>query len=136
VATYLLDTSAWLAHVFDEPGADEVTALFADAEATIAISVLSILETQARFRAKNRVHEFREMLETYRLLFTRIYPAGEAVILGAIALREASTGRLPAMDSLIAATAAYHHATLVHRDPHFGGLPPESVVQLRLGDGR
>ena len=136
MATYLLDTSAWLAHVFDEPGADEVTALFADPETTIVISVLSILETQARFRAKNRAHEFSEMLETYRLLFTRIYPAGEAVILGAIALREASTGRLPAMDSLIAATAAHHHATLVHRDPHFGGLPPESVVQLLLGDGR
>ena len=50
MSTYLLDTSAWLAHVFNEPGADEVTALFEDSEATIVISALSILETLAQVR--------------------------------------------------------------------------------------
>ena len=136
MSTYLLDTSAWLAHVFNEPGADEVTALFEDSEATIVISALSILESHARFRARNRPNEFREMLETYRLLFTRIYPADEAVALRAIALREAGGERIPAMDTLIAATAAHHNATLVHRDPHFGGLPEGSVAQLALIDSQ
>jgi predicted nucleic acid-binding protein len=132
MGAYLLDTSAWLAHAFNEPGADEVMALFEDPEATIAISTLSILETHARFRARNRTDEFRDMLETYRLLFTRIYPADEAIVLRAIALREAGKARIPAIDAMIAATAAHHHATLVHRDPHFGGLAEESVAQLLL----
>lgn len=134
--TYLLDSSAWLAHVFNEPGADEVTALFDDPEATVVISALSILETQARFRFRNRPQEFNEMLETYRLLFARIHPADETIVLDAIALREASPGRIPAMDALIAATAAHHHATLVHRDPHFAGLPREGVAQLPLSTQR
>lgn len=132
MATYLLDTSAWLAHVFDEPGADEVTALFEDAEATIALSALSILEAHARFRVRNRDADFEEMLENYGPVFTRIYPVDESIVRRAIALRRAGTKRLSALDSLIAATAAQHNAILVHRDAHFMALPSETVTQLPL----
>ena len=43
VLTHLLDTSAWLAHIFDEPGADTITALLEDMDNEVAISVLSIV---------------------------------------------------------------------------------------------
>jgi len=132
MATYLLDTSAWLAHVFGEPGADQVTTLFEDPDATIALSAPSILEAHARFQARGRLDEFEEMLEMYRQLLSRIYPIDESVALRAVALRQRSTTRVPAIDTLIAATAAYHNATLVHRDPHFAGLPEGQPTQLVL----
>ena len=130
--THLLDTSAWLAHVFDEPGAEEVTALFDDPEVTIAISVLSLLETHGRFGARGRAAEYEGMLETYRLLFNRILPVDEAIVLRAMALRQTAAVRVPAIDALIAATAAYHDAVLVHRDPHFLALAGEAVRQQGL----
>lgn len=131
--THVLDTSAWLAHVFDEPGADVITALFEQTDTELGISVLSILEAHGRFRVRGRAAEFDEMMEIYRQLFRWILPVSEAVALRAIALRQASTARIPAIDAMIAATAAHHHAILVHRDPHFGALPLESVTQQALG---
>ena len=128
--THLLDTSAWLAHVFNEPGAGEVTALFENSEATVGISVLSLLETHGRFRARGQADEYREMLETYRRLFDRILPVDEAIVLRAIALREAAPARVPAIDALIAATAAQHAAALVHRDQHLATLSDVAQVVL------
>jgi predicted nucleic acid-binding protein len=39
---------------------------------------------------------------------------------------------VPAIDSLIAATAAHHGAILVHCDPHFLALPDEEIKQQFL----
>lgn len=117
--THLLDTSAWLAHIFDEPGADAITALLEHEDTESGISVLSLIEVYGRFRARGRAAEFDEVLEIYRRLFTRILPVSEAIALRAVALRQAATARVPAIDAMIAATAAHHSAVLVHRDPHF-----------------
>lgn len=131
--THLLDTSAWLAHVFNEPGGNEITVLFEAPDIKLSISALSLLEAHTRFRTLGRASEFDEMLTAYRPLFERILSIDEAVALRAIALREAATSRVPAIDALIAATAAHHNAILVHRDPHFGALPVEGIAQLALG---
>jgi predicted nucleic acid-binding protein len=130
--THLLDTSAWLAHLLGEPGAHEVTALFEDAHTAVGISVLSIVELQGRLRATDRGVEFKDTLELYRQLFDAIVPANEAVALRATDLREVASTRLPAIDSLIAATAAVHDAVLVHRDPHFRAIPAERLTQQVL----
>lgn len=130
--THLLDTSAWLAHVFNEAGADEVTALFANSEAAVGVSVLSLLETHGRLRNRGQGDEYEEMLEIYRRLFDKILPVDEAIVLRAISLRETAATRLPAIDALIAATAAHHRAILVHRDPHFAALPADAVQQAAL----
>lgn len=130
--THVLDSSAWLAHVFDEPGGDKVTILFEDPGTKIAVSVLSILEVHTRFCVKGRAVEFFEMLETYRQLFDRTVSTDEVVVLRALALRERAAARLPAIDSLIAATAAHHGAILVHRDPHFLALAGDEVKQQLL----
>ena len=134
MVTHLLDTSAWLAHILAEPEAATITALIADEHVGLGISILSLIEAHARFRAIGRAAEFDEMFESYRPVFERIFIVDEDIALRAITLREVAATRLPAIDSLIAATAAHHHATLVHRDPHFAGLPPESVAQLPLLD--
>ena len=39
---YLLDSSAWLAHLLGEAGMEEVTALFIEEDAHINISALSL----------------------------------------------------------------------------------------------
>lgn len=131
--THLLDSSAWLAHIFDEPGADAITALLEDEEMELGISVLSVVEVHGRFRARGRADEFDEVLEIYRQLFTRILPVSEAIALRAVALRQAATARVPAIDSLIAATAAHHGAILVHRDAHFLAIPDDKLTQEMLG---
>jgi predicted nucleic acid-binding protein len=41
---------------------------------------------------------------------------------------------VPAVDAMIAATAAHHGAILVHRDPHFLALAGEEVNQQLLAD--
>lgn len=45
--THILDSTAWLALLFAEPGVDEVTLLFADPHSQVSISVLSIPEVFA-----------------------------------------------------------------------------------------
>ena len=130
--THILDSSAWLAHIFEEPGGGEVTALFEDPETEIGISVLSLLEVHVQFRIKDRTDDFHEMVESYRPLFSRIIIANEPVILRAVNLREAASARLPAIDSMIAATAALQGAVLVHRDAHFLSLSEEWLKQQYL----
>jgi PIN domain nuclease of toxin-antitoxin system len=49
--THILDSTAWLAHLFGEPGVDEVTLLFADPHTQVSISVLFIPEVFARLKA-------------------------------------------------------------------------------------
>jgi predicted nucleic acid-binding protein len=46
--TYLLDTSAWIAHVFREPGWDYINTLFDEYGSCIGISVVSLAELHSR----------------------------------------------------------------------------------------
>lgn len=103
---YLLDSSAWLAHLLGEPGMEQVNLLFDDSQAEINISALSIPEIYARLRAMDQQERWQEVWESYSALFTRVLVADEAVAFQAIALRSATTVRLPTIDGLIAATAA------------------------------
>lgn len=48
---YLLDSSAWLAHLLGEAGMEEVTALFAREETVISIAALSLPEVYTRLKA-------------------------------------------------------------------------------------
>jgi predicted nucleic acid-binding protein len=50
----------------------------------------------------------------------------------AIRLRVTTLQRLPTIDSLIAATAAVHGLTLVHRDPHLAAIPTSVLKQIKL----
>jgi predicted nucleic acid-binding protein len=133
--THVLDTSAWLAHMFHEPGADEVTELFDKWDNQIGVSVASLVEVYGRLRSGNRESEFGWLVEYYRDLFDAFIPITESIALRAIQLRAASSGRLPAIDSLIAATASLEGATLVHRDPHFTNVPADLLEQLALPTG-
>lgn len=132
--THLLDTSALLAHAFGEPGGDRVGRLFRDSHAIIGLSVLSVLELWGRLKREGHEAAFRRDWPAYQTLFDELAAADLPVSLKAIELRRAATGRLPAMDSLIAATAAVRGAILVHRAPHFESIPRRLLRQERLPD--
>ena len=130
----LLDTSAWLAHLFGEPGVEQVTRLFDEPGAEVNISALSIPEVYARLKAIGREDRWSEVWDTYGALFSKTLPADETVAHQAIVLRAATPDRLPTIDGLIAATASVHELTLVHRDPHFGAIPSPLLKQTPLPD--
>jgi predicted nucleic acid-binding protein len=130
--THLLDSSAFLAYFFDQPGAIRVRSLFEDEQCAVAISVLSALEFWARLKAVNRDAEFENEWEVHSLLFDAVLEVDWKITERAIALRRATPERLPTTDSLIAATAAIHGLMLVHRDPHFRAIPGQSLLQLDL----
>ena len=131
--THVLDTSAWLAHLFQEPGYKQVSELLLEPDNRIGVSVLSLIEVYGRMRHLNIHKRFENVVAQYRDVFAQIIPVSEAIALRAVALREAAAARVPAIDTLIAATAAHHSAALIHRDPHLAALPGEAVVQVVIG---
>ncbi len=128
----LLDSSAWLAHIFGESGVEEVNQLFEQDGAEICISVLSIPEVYARINALGRSDQWPLLWGTYSALFTRILAVDEEIAHHSVILRAASPRRLPTIDALIAATAAIRGLILVHRDPHIVTIPDQLLSQKRL----
>lgn len=131
--THLLDTSALLAHAFEENGWELVQALLDDNKASVGISALSLYEcdrrlVELRFPSRER----REFSARYSALLDHIAPVDEKVCAIACELRDAATSRLAAVDILIAATARVHGAVFVHRDAHFAAIPAAQLRQLVL----
>lgn len=130
--THILDTSAWIALIRGEPGAEMVYSVLAKTDNEVGISVLSLVELHARLHSFDQAGAFEEIVEDYRPLFAGIVPVDESVALRAIDLRTIASARVPAIDALIAATAAAYDAFLIHRDPHFSAIPDEQVRQVVL----
>jgi predicted nucleic acid-binding protein len=130
--THLLDSSAWLAHLFGEPGVDEVSLLFDDPNNQISISVLSIPEVFARLKAIGREAHWAEVWSIYSGLFFAVIPADKAIAYQAVQLRAATRERLPTVDALIAATALVQRLTLVHRDPYLAAVADPELRQMQL----
>lgn len=130
--THVFDTSAWIAHLRNEPGSEAVDLILSNDDYRVGISALSLLELYARLRTIGREREFEAILVEYRWLFAKIAPVDEDVAMQAIVLRQNAAQRLPTVDSMIAATAATQNAILVHRDPHFQTIPEGQLQQLVL----
>jgi predicted nucleic acid-binding protein len=132
--THLLDSSAWLAHLFGEPGVDEIALLLDDPKNHLNISALSIPEVFARLKSMGRQAHWTEVWENYSGLFSRVIPADEVIAHQAVQLRVVTPDRLPTIDGLIAATALVYQLTLVHRDPHMTNIPNPDLDQMQLPD--
>lgn len=130
--TYVLDTSAWIAHIQQEPGWELISHLLRSEAEQVGISALSLVELHGRLRSFGREKEFEPIIADYRDLLALIAPVDEAVALQAVALRRAATARVPAIDVIIAATAALQGAVFVHRDAHFLSIPDELLKQEML----
>ena len=132
--THLLDSSAWLAHLFGEPGVDQVTDLFDDPDTRVSISALSIPEVFGRLKTIGRQDRWSEVWEIYSNMFAGVIAADVVVAQQAVQLRESTAERLPTIDGMIAAIAFVHGLTLVHRDPHLSSIVNPDLEQIRLPD--
>jgi predicted nucleic acid-binding protein len=130
--THLLDSSAFFAFFFDEPGRQRVEELLREPTVEMGLSVLTSVELWARLRAEGRDTVFEQEWEDHLPLFERIVSVDLPLCLKAVELRRAATTRLPTIDSLIAAAAVEYDAVLVHRDPHFTSIPGHLLKQELL----
>jgi predicted nucleic acid-binding protein len=130
--THLLDSSAFFAFFFDEPGRQRVEELLREPAVEMGLSVLTSVELWARLRAEGHDTVFEQEWEDYLPLFERIVSVDLPLCLKAVELRRAATARLPTIDSLIAAAAVEYDAVLVHRDPHFTSIPSHLLKQELL----
>jgi predicted nucleic acid-binding protein len=131
--TQVLDTSAILAHYFDEAGADMVERLWSAGSTKPAICAVTITELRARL--KEEIADEAEALQAadaYLNELTVCLPVDRAVAEIAWQLKESITEPIPLIDALIAATARAAHALLVHRDPHLERIPRAVVDQIVL----
>jgi predicted nucleic acid-binding protein len=132
--TYLLDSSAFFAFFFDEPGRQRVEELLREPAIEAELSVLTSVELWARLKAEGRDEAFEQEWEDHLPLFERIIPVDVPLCLKAVEVRRAATARLPTIDSIIAASAIAHDAILIHRDPHFTSVPGHLLKQEALPD--
>jgi len=121
--SFVLDTSALLALRGDEPGADRVHALLAQASkkrCRILISFMSRMELFyciRREEGENAAREALRLLDSFAIDWITCEPG----ILDRAAQIK-SGGRISVADSWIGATASVYGATLVHKDPEFEPL--------------
>ena len=131
--THVLDTSAILAHYFDEPGAALVEELWQDSSNRVGICVLTLPELKGRLGAEvTDRQEVERAFKQYVDDLTANLIVDRETAESAILLRESADTRLPLIDALIAGCARTHSAVLVHRDPHMSSIPEEMVAQAVL----
>lgn len=131
--THVLDTSAVLAHYFDEPGAEIIDGLWQDSRNRIGICVLTLPELRRRLQAE--IADEREIdraFQEYVDELTSSLVVDRTVAESAIALRREAAERLPLTDAIIAGCAHSAKAVLVHRDPHMESIPQRLVAQIVL----
>lgn len=82
---FLLDSSAWLAHLFGEAGAEQVNLLFDVSDNEVSILAVSIPEVYGRLQALRIESRWPEVWDIYAALFAHILPADETVAYRAVA---------------------------------------------------
>lgn len=121
---YLLDTCVLSEFTKRQPQPEVVQWLAQANEQALFLSVLSVGEIQRgieRLAESRRKDELRQWLEQALLprFADRLLPLNAEIMLlwGTLTARQESQGRkMSAFDSLIAATALFHHLTLVTRN--------------------
>jgi predicted nucleic acid-binding protein len=132
VTDYVLDTSALLAYIEDEAGADTIEALLTsalDERDRLYVSTISVVELLYISQREQGVQAARE-----RLVFLQDLPFIELPVDKlSVSLVADIKARKPMSlaDCCIAALAILHEATLVHKDPEYEQVASE-VIQLKL----
>ena len=129
---YVLDTSAVMAFIEEENGADIIEELLEQAKlgnAIIILSFMTFMEVYYISLKERGEDEARERLELMKSLpFLRV-DSTEAM--GLIASRIKARFSLSVADAWIAALAKQRNAILVHKDPEFEQIEPE-IQALKL----
>ena len=130
--THVLDTSALLAHYFDEPGAEVLEKLWGS-RSKLGISAVTVTELKGRLGQEIADSaEAEDAVRAYLNELTVCIPVDRVVAELAWQIRISTPQRLPLVDALIAATARAAGAVLVHKDPHMARIPEGLVKQVVL----
>ncbi len=128
VQIYVLDSSAWLALIEDEEGADFVQQILEKAksgEVDILVSFMSFMEVTYITLQEQDLGEADERVNLMAALpITRVESNSS---LGILAAKLKAKYRISVADAWIAALAKERNATLVHKDPEFEQI--EGVIQ-------
>jgi predicted nucleic acid-binding protein len=131
--SYLLDTSALLAHFRRERGWARVQSLFEEENVEILAASVSLAEFARRLRELGATaDEARQTVRDYQELLAEVVAVDERVALVAFDIGCETPERLPLADALIAAAARERGACLVHRDRHMTPIPASLLEQLDL----
>ena len=127
-ALYLIDTSALLTFIEDEPGSDRVEEILKDAAILLPWPVLMeiyyiTLQEKGRAEADHRYALIRQLRA--EILWT----IDEPILLTAARLK--AEHHVSLADAVVAAFAIRNNAVLIHKDPEFdalaGLLPMEAL---------
>ena len=138
--TYVLDSSALLAFIEEEQGADIVQNLLERGEAeeiTLLVSFMSFMEVCYISLQERDESEAQERLRLMGALPILRVESTEA--LGVVASQLKVSYRISVADAWIAALAKDRNAILVHKDPEFEQVEMEiKVLKLpyKMGHGR
>lgn len=122
---YLLDTSALMTLIEDEPGADRVEQALKGGSALVpGIALIEVYYVSLQERGQEEADLRYALIKDLNVQI--LWTMDEAVVLCAGRLKAAH--RLSLADSVIAAFAAHHKATLLHKDPEYKAL--EGVVSM------
>ena len=125
---YLLDTSALLAHVLGEPGADEVDRLIQTGQSFVA--AVTWLELRVRLQG---LPDSAEVIRLYEEELGTVDVTRQSAV-AAFEIRRETPERLPLVDSLIAGAAKARDFELIHRDGHMAAIPAGLLRQRLLPD--
>jgi predicted nucleic acid-binding protein len=129
IHVYILDTSAIIAFIENEEGADTIEELLnqVDSEnATILVSFMTFMEVYYTSLKKSGKEKARQRLDQMDSLPILRVDSTEAM--GIIASKIKAKYRLSVADAWIAALAKQRNAILVHKDPEFEQI--ESEIQV------
>ncbi len=122
---FVLDTSALLTLMENEAGADRVEELLLTGKVTLPWVVLMETYYITQQEVGQKAADYR--YATVRQLGIEVLEeVHEAILLTAARLK--ATHRMSFADTLVAAYALHHDATLVHKDPEFEAL--EGIASL------
>ncbi len=118
-ALYLLDTSALLTFIEDEPGSDRVEEVLQDAAILLPWPVL--METYyITLQEKGRAEADRRYALLRQLRAEILWAMDEPILLTAARLK--AEHHVSLADAVVAAFAIRNNAILIHKDPEFDAL--------------
>jgi predicted nucleic acid-binding protein len=127
--SYVIDTSAWLALIEDEPGAEivqDVIERTASGNVKVLVSFMSFMEVFYITLQEREIEEAQSRLRIMESLpITRVE---STVSLNISAAKLKAKHRISVADAWIAALALEKKATLVHKDPEFEQLEGQLTV--------
>jgi predicted nucleic acid-binding protein len=125
---YVLDTSAIVAYLLDEPEADRIEALLRVPERLI-IPFMALMEARYRLlrdRPRDLVDEALRLVDAWPVYVVESSPAW-----GVAAADVKARDGLSLADAWIASLALLHDAELLHKDPEFDRVEGLKSARLR-----